>query len=359
MHNFNSVKFVDSLAEVTSHSDKEVIERSLLQTLIDLTPTSEYRIYRVLPNTNEKIVLALMAYAKNNIIDTLGNEIKTKDFQEEFLSAINTALGSHSLQIVNKSENNDQIHIIYPAIDKNNDSFAVLIQSCDDIDFEHHNLVHGLLKVYANYLTLIEKSRRDKLTQLLNRETLESEITRILIRNNSPENNILQIPEDMSENSKRIAKNSTYWLGLLDIDFFKNINDTYGHLYGDEILILVARLLSENIRDHDFAYRFGGEEFVIILLSADFQSAKEAYERIRIKINKHAYANVEGLSVSIGISQINNQSGPTEVLEEADKALYYAKDNGRNQSHFYDLLIESNLIENSESKTEYTDTDFF
>ena len=359
MDKFNSIKFVDSLAEVTSHDDKEVIERSLLQTLTDYTPNSEYRIYRILPNAGNKTVLALMAYVKNNIIDSLGYEIKTKEFHEDFLNAINKALESKSIQIINSAEEKGKIHVIYPATNKSNDNFAVLIQSCEEINFDHQRLVHSLLKVYSNYLELIDKARRDKLTKLLNRETLDAEITRILIRNNTSENDILQLPIDSDSTSHRHAKNNSYWLAILDIDFFKNINDSYGHLYGDEILILVARLLEESIRDNDFAYRYGGEEFVVIMLSENEETAKQGFERIRTTINEHSYANVEGLSVSIGVTHILNQKSPTEVLGEADTSLYYAKDNGRNQTHFYAELVKDNLIKVHLDETECSEVDFF
>jgi len=360
MKSFNSIKFVDSLAEVTSHQDREVLERSLLKTLSEFTPEAEYRFYRVLHSLSDKTALALIAYAKDNIIDSLSNEIKESNLHESFFESINLAIETKAVQIINKSEVDEQIHIIYPAVNSSDESFAVLIQSCDKIDFEHQHLAHGLLKVYANYLELIDKARRDKLTQLLNRETLDSEVTRILIRNNTAEHNILKLPVNSDVETRRTAKNSSFWLGILDIDFFKKINDSYGHLYGDEILILVARLLEKNIRDNDFAFRFGGEEFVIILLSDNRETAKDAFERIRMEINKHPYANVEGLSISAGVSQITNQMNPTEVIEEADKALYYAKENGRNQVQFYAKLVEDKLIHIDEVDTsEFSEVDFF
>ena len=83
------------------------------------------------------------------------------------------------------------------------------------------------------------------------------------------------------------------------------------------------------------------------------------FERIRMEINKHPYANVEGLSVSIGVSQITNQVNPANVIEEADKALYYAKEHGRNQTRFYAKLIAENLIEEIIDDAESGEVDFF
>lgn len=358
MKSFDSIQFVDGLAEITRHLDKDVIERSLLQTLCDFSPAAEYRIYRVLPNPS-KTTLALVAYAKNNFVDTLGHEIKDAELPDVFFKAINRSIETQSVQIINKSHDSEKVHIIYPAIDKNSENIAILVQSSDEIDSDNQRLVHGLLNVYSNYLELIDKASRDKLTQLLNRETLDAEITRILIRNNTSGDKLIKAPDYTESDSRQTIDNNLYWLGVLDIDFFKKINDTYGHVYGDEILILVARLLEKNIRSSDFAFRYGGEEFVIILMSNDFETAKFAFERIRIEINEHPYANVEDLSVSIGITQITNQINTISVVEEADKALYYGKKHGRNQTQFYVKLVAEKLIEENIDAAETGEVDFF
>jgi two-component system, cell cycle response regulator len=356
---FNNIEFVDSLAEVTSHFEQDVIERSLLRTLVDFAPASEYRLYRILSHDSE-VGLALTAYAKNNIIETLEHEIKNIKLPEVFRCSIQKAVETQSIQIINDPKIDTKTHLIYPAMDKNNENYSVLIQSNFDLNFENQRLIHALLKVYSNYLELIDKTRRDKLTQLLNRETLDAEITRLLMRNNTPESNILKFPDYPESDARRTVKNSTYWLGLIDIDFFKKINDTYGHLYGDEVLILVARLLDQSIREYDLAYRFGGEEFVIIAVSDELETANLAFERIRKVVNEHPYANVEGLSVSIGYSQITNQISPSDVISEADTALYYAKNNGRNQVQFYSELVDKGLIEKTnESDFESGGVDFF
>jgi|GEM_PF-7114051 len=92
-----------------------------------------------------------MAYAKNRIIDTLEHEIKDTKLPDEFNNAINQAMDSHTAKIVNNPQNDGMVHIIYPAKDKNNDVFAVLIQSNKELDFENQRLIHALLKVYSNY----------------------------------------------------------------------------------------------------------------------------------------------------------------------------------------------------------------
>ncbi|MBF0265638.1 MAG: GGDEF domain-containing protein [Gammaproteobacteria bacterium] len=352
-------KFVDSLAEVTSYLDKDIIERSLLQTLTEYADSKELRLYRVIEN-DANVGLALMAYSKGKVIDTLDNEIRNQTLPDRFNEKIQEAIDENIPTIVMPNESDKQYHIIFPASNRSKSVFAVLIQSNDKINYRNQQLIHAMLKVYSNYLELIDKSCRDKLTQLLNRETLDSEITRILIRNNSTESNILKYPDYSPEDKRKSLKNSTFWLGVVDIDHFKSINDNFGHLYGDDILILVARLMEKSIRDYDSCFRYGGEEFVIIMLANEQQTAKDGFERIRKEIFNHSYADLASLSVSIGYTQITNQLYPADVIEQADNALYYAKEHGRNQVQYYQELVDKNEIEaNDDEKIEAGDIDFF
>ncbi|MCP4393345.1 MAG: GGDEF domain-containing protein, partial [Alphaproteobacteria bacterium] len=94
------------------------------------------------------------------------------------------------------------------------------------------------------------------------------------------------------------------------MDHFKLINDQYGHIYGDEILILVARLLEKSVREFDKIFRFGGEEFVVLIKSYDAAEALLAFDRIRTVIATHRYAKISSLTVSIGGTEITNQNDP-------------------------------------------------
>ena len=123
---------------------------------------------------------------------------------------------------------------------------------------------------------------------------------------------------------------------MIDIDNFKKINDTYGHLIGDEVIILLANKLKEIVRESDIVARFGGEEFVIVFPKSDLNATKLISEKIRSAIEKEIL-KVNKLEVkftiSLGVSEfdyINNKTIET-MLDSADNALYNAKDNGKNQ----------------------------
>ena len=122
-----------------------------------------------------------------------------------------------------------------------------------------------------------------------------------------------------------------YWLGMLDIDHFKHVNDSFGHLIGDEVLLLVARLLRHGFRFHDRLYRFGGEEFVVLMRCHDAASALAVFERFRKSMESFAFPQVGRITVSIGISRLIASDTPAMALDRADQAVYAAKSAGRNR----------------------------
>ncbi|WP_256250766.1 diguanylate cyclase [Nitrosomonas sp. Nm51] len=124
---------------------------------------------------------------------------------------------------------------------------------------------------------------------------------------------------------------------MIDVDYFKELNDRLGHIAGDEILAAVAKNLSQSIRSIDFAARYGGDEFIIILTETNIQEAAITAERIRIKtseIDCKTTNNKIQVTLSIGIIQSEPEdTSPTTIISRADHALYKAKNAGRNQAY--------------------------
>ena len=123
---------------------------------------------------------------------------------------------------------------------------------------------------------------------------------------------------------------------LIDIDFFKKFNDTYGHQSGDCVLKQVANILKKNSRNSDFVCRYGGEEMAIILTNTAKPEAIITAEKIcnAVRNNKFILANGEkvNVTISVGVSTVgDNGEKPQEIIEFSDKCLYIAKENGRNQ----------------------------
>lgn len=141
--------------------------------------------------------------------------------------------------------------------------------------------------------------------------------------------------------SKRMSQSreqgSPLSLIMADIDHFKNINDTYGHQAGDEVLKAVGYIIRTNLRQNDIGVRYGGEEFVILLQGADEQKAFEIAERLRNKIGRcdhHSVGCLEKVTISMGVAQYDTalDNSPHDLISRVDRALYLSKQNGRNRS---------------------------
>lgn len=131
-----------------------------------------------------------------------------------------------------------------------------------------------------------------------------------------------------ARNSKNLS------LIFFDIDHFKAINDTYGHDCGDTTLAFSAKWIKENLRDSDIIFRYGGEEFVILLSDTDANGAELLAERIRSSIEHHTIAyGMETIKItaSLGVSTLRKDDTIESFVKRADEAMYKAKNNGRNQ----------------------------
>ncbi len=117
---------------------------------------------------------------------------------------------------------------------------------------------------------------------------------------------------------------------MFDIDFFKQVNDQYGHVFGDEVIISVAEILMYYSRDSDYIGRYGGEEFMIILPYTSLEDAREQSERLRVYIENHVFENGLKITISGGVAEWKGKTPETLVIE-ADNLLYKAKKEGRNQ----------------------------
>ena len=162
----------------------------------------------------------------------------------------------------------------------------------------------------------------DTLTQLNNRDFFYASIS------------------DSMEKLKK--KQSCISLLMIDLDNFKNINDTYGHMAGDEILKQLSNILKYNIRNIDIATRWGGDEFIITLPGVNKKDAFKIADRIRSDIHNHDFfynQNFLKVTVSIGITSVGDKMDINAFIDSADKALYKAKTN-RNSVAFLDACID-------------------
>ncbi len=185
---------------------------------------------------------------------------------------------------------------------------------------------YSLLVLLARVRTALrEKERQD----LLERWATTDPLTELFNRRH-----FYELADHELERSQRIGSPLSF--AILDIDYFKNINDKFGHLVGDTVLIILAKLLKKQLRSIDLCCRYGGEEFVICLPDTGSEDAKDVAERIRLAICQESIL-AEGetdlfISASLGVATGLNGEKVESTLKRADVALYQAKNAGRNQT---------------------------
>jgi len=203
---------------------------------------------------------------------------------------------------------------------------SLLLAQCDDCPSdEQEDGIRAFLHFYVNYLALLDFSELDTLTGLRNRKTFEEMLERLA-------------------NEPRPVTAQPLWLAVLDIDNFKQINDTWGHIFGDETLLRFSRVLKASFRAEDKLFRFGGEEFVAIVEAGDERQALSCFERFRTTLEGAEFPQVGTMTCSIGFTRLDTERLPSQALEHADRALYYAKSNGRNRTCCHEALVAQGLI---------------
>ena len=207
------------------------------------------------------------------------------------------------------------------------------------------HVIGGIVSVYRNFQNLLDYSERDSLTGLLNRKTFDDQLAKMLAA--STEQDSVTLPGEPERRCHHDQEKQ--WLAVVDVDHFKHVNDKFGHLYGDEVLILIANLLTSSFRAQDRVFRFGGEEFVVLLRSTTLDNAKKIIDRFRVNVESHDFPQVGKVTVSVGFVSISALEAPVIILGRADQALYYAKSHGRNLACHYDELVQGGLLQTIES----------
>ncbi|WP_238139579.1 GGDEF domain-containing protein [Roseateles aquatilis] len=214
------------------------------------------------------------------------------------------------------------------------------LHSARRLNAEAQRMVASVLRIYHNFQGLLDYSERDTLTGLLNRKTFDESFLKAV--SELP----LRAQTLACQDRRHVGVHPRYWLGVIDIDNFKSINDRFGHLIGDEVLLLLSRLMRSSFRFNDLLYRFGGEEFVVLMRCEDEADAAHAFERFRLNTEEYAFPQVGRLTVSIGFTQIRAGDSPAAAFERADKAVYHAKGAGRNQVQSHATLVaQGSMIE--------------
>jgi diguanylate cyclase (GGDEF)-like protein len=204
----------------------------------------------------------------------------------------------------------------------------------------NHDLMLQILAIYHNFMSLIHDNEHDTLTGLLNRKTFNLKI-----------NDIITSLQSHSHVHSKANNESNAYLAIFDLDHFKRVNDTHGHLLGDEILLLFSQQMHKNFRDKDLLFRFGGEEFIGIFQCSDDDTITHILSRFRETIAQFNFPQVGQITASCGFTKIGAFDLSSNTIDRADLSLYHAKHNGRNQICQYEQLIASGALEEKKSSS--------
>ena len=197
-------------------------------------------------------------------------------------------------------------------VKNNEDDYEKIIYCNDEIGIFTEQLFEMKEQIDKDLEKLKELSSTDPLTGIKNRRAF------------------FEISENFFKLSRR--KELPLSLIMLDIDFFKKVNDTYGHSIGDEVLKYLVKIVNKELRDSDIFARYGGEEFIILLPETDIEGAFKTADKLRKIIENTPYeGDVEiSITISCGVAQLTNEKIFNDLIIKSDKALYRAKDGGRN-----------------------------
>ncbi len=343
-------EIIKSIAEVTTHADRDLLGASFANTLHKLLDVERVAVYKVHYKYNQpKYILTL------EITDEMEFIHQNNQEYADIPSDANDCITNKEPLLMRASQG--KFTYFQPIVNHLNKVVSLFSVSGDDPGSQpFESIMKGYFQIYLNHLKLLNESEHDTLTGLLNRRTFDRDLDRLMTEWNQISTAANGQLTNVDRRSQEDSKNN--WLAVVDVDFFKRINDQYGHLYGDEVLLLLANIMRESFRDYDKLFRFGGEEFVVILCGTDHPGAASALQRFHKKIGTYPFPQVGNITVSIGYDEIANQSIPSEVLRLADDALYFGKENGRNCICYYTQLLAEGKV-NAPQTAVHDDVELF
>ncbi|MEE9332242.1 MAG: GGDEF domain-containing protein [Methylophilaceae bacterium] len=308
---------LENIITLTNEKDSNALEFGLAQTLFALADIKNMQMYSA-GNINR----AKYALLKSETLP------KDTQIQEGLIGPLSQCLSKAEITSI---QHQDKKLMLFPLMCSKIQPLAIIVVE-ESHDTCNHDLIIQILRIYHNFISLMNENERDSLTGLLNRKTFDQKISSI-------------IAELLSRKKEPNADaNESAYLAIFDIDHFKRVNDAYGHLAGDEVLLLFSRLTHKNFRDDDLLFRFGGEEFIGIFKCANDETISVILNRFRQVIAHYDFPKTGKVTVSCGFTKIEALDIPSKTIDRADMALYHAKNNGRNQVSQHEQLIASGVL---------------
>ena len=327
--------FNDNFQSVSAYSEQ--VHDFLSLHLIAPSPVNYSVIYLYITKENPQLNAAIDLQLKKDVLITA-------DFMEElfarfvslrhqfdqtilnpFEQSLANTLEKINLQVSNENKTSDSLEKLDKILTntKHHNSLEGIVNflfgTISNTQIQHQNLSKELIKAQQELHQL-----KDKL-EISKNEAIVDSLTGLLNR------------RGCDEKLKDLNSNETHSSLAIDIDHFKKINDQFGHFVGDKVIQRIASTIKKNISEQDLAIRYGGEEFVVVMVNKNAQQAEKTAEKIRLDIanmklvQRDSNVPLPPISVSIGIAENNNTPNWQELFKQADTALYQAKNTGRNR----------------------------
>jgi diguanylate cyclase (GGDEF)-like protein len=330
-------EIIDHLASLTGLRDRDTLDVSLAQAMRDLIAPDRVSISRLVGEQGNERWLNRACLVGDSPAATSDpawvdlNDLPRAADRPDWLECL------HAAQVILLQRASGGVTTLFPVVSDTGAVGVIEIDTNKALGPKTKRLVFGVLRIYRNVQSLLDYSERDTLTGLLNRKIFDDSFYKVAA-----------LPlqgTQLSESERRHTSRARYWLGVIDIDHFKTVNDRFGHLIGDEVLLLLSRIMRGAFRFSDQLYRFGGEEFVVLLLCADEADALAALERFRRVVEGYPFPQAGTITVSVGYTAIDTGDTPAAAFERADRAVYHAKNHGRNQVCGHAQLMREGFIE--------------
>ncbi len=332
---------IAQLAALTAQRDRELLDVSLAQGVLDLLAAPRVGVYRLIGQAEEIrhwLCCGLAQRGQLTVSDPPWVDLTSLPLRAEHPTrvAVLASRQAEQTELVDAPDDARFVTVL-PLMAELGLPGVLEIHSSSQLALPALRPIQTLLKVFANFQNLLESSQRDALTGLLNRQTFDA----TFLKASMP---VMSDASALPPGERRSGAVTGYWLGMVDIDHFKQVNDGFGHLIGDEVLVLVARIMRQSFRHYDRLYRFGGEEFVILLRGGSEADAHRAFDRFRRNVENYPFPQVKRVTVSVGLTEVQHNDTPNVSFSRADQAVYSAKHQGRNQVLCFERLVREGVL---------------
>ena len=303
-------RIIQSIIEITRARDTDSLESCLLVSLSDLLPLDRVALISLVDELKVKkseLSLALTIHGDTTNPSDAGSGTKNDSHQwdhqprhvdvpEELLPE----LSSNRSALIRRD---GQITLYVPVMEDGRLIKLIQLESINEALAEQRAVVEGIAEIYSNFLKVLEDSQRDKLTGLLNRRTFDKKLLRMM----ELQRKVVNEYGEGEHDRRQPAATEFAWLAIIDIDHFKKVNDQHGHIYGDEVILTVGQTMQKFFRNTDLLFRFGGEEFIVVLEPMAVERARATLDRFRDSVATHLFKQIGGISVSIGFARLEER----------------------------------------------------